>query len=160
LEPSCLFTLKDEFKALRIPQVDKLEALAMQFEEFVVRERGRIEPALQPLAKTAWLHGHCHQKAFDAVGPVEAALLLVPGLRVQRIQSGCCGMAGAFGFEAAHYEVSKAMAEADLLPAVRAIPADGLIVADGTSCRHQILDGAGRHAVHAASVLAQALAGD
>jgi FAD/FMN-containing dehydrogenase/Fe-S oxidoreductase len=168
LEPSCLFTLKDEFKALRIPQADKLAGLAMQFEEFMVAGMtsgsatggggARFDLSFQPIAeKSVWLHGHCHQKAFAAVGAVEAALRLIPGTDVHRIESSCCGMAGAFGYQVSHYEVSRAMAEAALLPAVRSAPPDALIVADGTSCRHQILDGSGRRAVHAASVLARAL---
>jgi len=158
LEPSCLFTLKDEFKALRIAGAEKLDVLAMQFEQFVVGgPPSPLKLPLRPLATTAWLHGHCHQKAFDAVRPVEAALRLVPGLEVRTIESSCCGMAGAFGYEASHYDVSKAMGELALLPAVRAAAADALIVADGTSCRHQIRDGTGRTALHAARVLAQAL---
>jgi len=84
-------------------------------------------------------------------------LRLVPQLKVQTIESSCCGMAGSFGYEASHYIVSMAMAEASLLPAVRKADADTLIVADGTSCRHQIHDGAQRAAVHVAQVLVQAL---
>jgi Fe-S oxidoreductase len=87
-----------------------------------------------------------------------AALKLVPGLEVEVVQSSCCGMAGGFGYEAGHYDVSIKMAEASLLPAVRAAAADTVIAADGTSCRHQIRDGAGRQALHVARVLAQALA--
>ncbi len=89
---------------------------------------------------------------------VVTALKLVPDLNVQQIESSCCGMAGAFGYEAAHYDVSMAMAEVSLLPSVRKAPADALIVADGTSCRHQISDGAARDAVHVARVLEMALA--
>jgi Fe-S oxidoreductase len=88
---------------------------------------------------------------------VVAALRLVPGLAVHPIESSCCGMAGGFGYEAEHYEISMRMAERSLLPAVRRAPADALIVADGTSCRHQIADGAGRDAVHVARVLEAAL---
>jgi Fe-S oxidoreductase len=89
---------------------------------------------------------------------VQEALALVPDLSVNLIESSCCGMAGSFGYEAEHYETSIAMAELSLMPAVRKAPADALIVADGTSCRHQIADGANRQAVHVAEVLAQALA--
>jgi Fe-S oxidoreductase len=103
------------------------------------------------------LHGHCHQKAFGVMPDVAAALALVPDLKVQTIESSCCGMAGSFGYEAAHREVSMAMAEAALLPAVRNAPPDALIVADGTSCRHQIHDGAQRDVLHVAQVLAMAL---
>jgi Fe-S oxidoreductase len=82
----------------------------------------------------------------------------VPGLKVEAIESSCCGMAGSFGYDAAHFDVSMKMAELSLLPAVRAADADTLIVADGTSCRHQIADGAGREALHVARVLERALA--
>jgi Fe-S oxidoreductase len=104
------------------------------------------------------LHGHCHQKAFGAMPAVQRALSLVPELKVETIESSCCGMAGAFGYEAAHYEVSMKMAEASLLPKVRAAGDDTILVADGTSCRHQIADGASKQAVHVAQVLARALA--
>ena len=89
---------------------------------------------------------------------VERALELVPGLKVEVVESSCCGMAGSFGYDAEHYEVSMKMAELALLPAVRAAAADVLVVADGTSCRHQIHDGTGRDAMHVARVLQQALA--
>ena len=105
----------------------------------------------------ALLHGHCHQKAFDVMPAVRKALQLVPGLEVEIIESSCCGMAGSFGFESGHYAVSMKMAEASLLPRVRAAAADTLIVADGTSCRHQIHDGAQRDALHVARVLQAAL---
>ncbi len=162
LEPSCLYTLRDEFPAL-LPgsQTEALAARAMLFEEFLAAEHeaGRLALALKPIEhRRALLHGHCHQKAFGAMPAVQKALALVPGLAVETIESSCCGMAGAFGYEAAHYEVSMKMAEAALLPAVRAAGTDALLVADGTSCRHQIADGAQRGAVHVAQVLARALA--
>ncbi|WP_247881125.1 FAD-binding and (Fe-S)-binding domain-containing protein [Skermanella sp. TT6] len=161
LEPSCLLTLRDEFKAL-LPgeDTDALAGQALLLEEFLAREdaAGRLKLPLKPLAaKRALVHGHCHQKAFGAMGAVEKALRLVPGLEVEVIDSGCCGMAGAFGFDAKHYDVSMKMAELSLLPAVRAADAETLIVADGTSCRHQIHDGARRSAIHVARVLEQAL---
>ena len=99
------------------------------------------------------VHGHCHQKAFGAMPPVLEVLRLIPGAEAGLIESSCCGMAGSFGYEAAHHEVSMQMAELSLLPAVRARP-DAMIVADGTSCRHQIADGAQREAWHVARVLA------
>ena len=102
------------------------------------------------------MHGHCHQKAFGAVSPVLDVLKLVPGVQPQLIESSCCGMAGSFGYEAKHHAVSMQMAELSLLPAVRALP-DAVVVADGTSCRHQIHDGAAREAVHAAVLLARQL---
>jgi Fe-S oxidoreductase len=107
------------------------------------------------------LHGHCHQKAFDAVSPVMEVLKLIPGAKPELIESSCCGMAGSFGYEATHYAVSMQMAELSLLPAVRKQP-DAIVVADGTSCRHQIYDGTqrsgARDAVHAAVLLACQLA--
>ena len=133
---------------------------AFLFEEFLMREKkaGRLALALKALPnKAAFLHGHCHQKAFGAMSAVQEALSLVPELAVNLIDSSCCGMAGSFGYEAEHYETSIAMAELSLLPAVRKADADALIVADGTSCRHQIADGSNRQAVHVAEVLAQAL---
>ncbi|HVJ25498.1 MAG TPA: FAD-binding oxidoreductase, partial [Burkholderiales bacterium] len=98
----------------------------------------------------------CHQKAFDVMPDVEKVLRSVPGLEVQTVQTSCCGMAGSFGYEAEHYDVSMKMAEISLLPAVRNSSAQ--IVADGTSCRHQVRDGSGREALHVARVLADALA--
>jgi Fe-S oxidoreductase len=161
LEPSCLFTLRDEFVAM-LPG-DETRALAdraLLFEEFLSREaaKGALDLPLRALtARQALLHGHCHQKAFAAMGAVEKALRLVPDLDVKTIPSSCCGMAGAFGYGAETYDVSMKMAELSLLPAVREAPADTLLVADGTSCRHQIADGAGRNAIHVARVLEQAL---
>ena len=162
LEPSCLFTLRDEVLGLGLgEEARRIADNAFLFEEFLAREKnaGRLSLALKPLAqKAAYLHGHCHQKAFGAMSAVQEVLALVPELAVTPIESSCCGMAGSFGYEAEHYEISVAMAELSLMPAVRKAPADALIVADGTSCRHQIADGADRHAVHVAEVLAEALA--
>jgi len=162
LEPSCLFTLRDEFLALGLGEDAELVAAhAMLFEEFLAREKkaGRLDLALQPLPeKEALLHGHCHQKAFGAMSAVQEALALVPDLVVTPIESSCCGMAGSFGYEAEHYETSIAMAELSLLPAVRKADAGTLVVADGTSCRHQIADGSDRQAIHVAQVLERALA--
>jgi Fe-S oxidoreductase len=161
LEPSCLLTLRDEFLAMGLGQdADALGAQALLFEEFLAREHaaGKLHLPLKALPESrALLHGHCHQKAFDAVRPVQAILGLVPGLKVELVESSCCGMAGSFGYEAAHYDVSMQMAELSLLPAVRAAANDTLLVADGTSCRHQIADGAQREAVHVARVLARSL---
>jgi Fe-S oxidoreductase len=105
------------------------------------------------------VHGHCHQKAFGAFDAVLEALRLIPNLQVEAITSSCCGMAGAFGYEKEHAGTSRAMAELDLLPAVRDAAPDTLIVADGTSCRHQIANGTPREALHVAQVLARALRG-
>jgi Fe-S oxidoreductase len=118
---------------------------------------GRLKLPLAPLAKRALLHGHCHQKAFAAMPAVETVLKLVPDLGVETIESSCCGMAGSFGYDAETIDVSLAMGELSLLPAVRNADADTILVADGTSCRHQIKDATGREAVHVARVLAGAL---
>jgi FAD/FMN-containing dehydrogenase/Fe-S oxidoreductase len=162
LEPSCLLTLRDELLSLRSDDTARsVSAHAMLFEEFLVREAeaGRLQLPLKPIAPKAIVHGHCHQKSFGAFKPVEQTLRLIPDLKVETIESSCCGMAGAFGYGADTYDVSIQMAEASLLPAVRKADADTLIIADGTSCRHQIADGASRHALHVARVLAMSLDG-
>ena len=161
LEPACLLGLRDEFVSM-LPGAESaaLALNAMLFEEFLAREQaaGRLKLDLKALPqKKALVHGHCHQKAFDVMPSVQKALKLVPGLEVEVIESSCCGMAGSFGYEAGHYDVSMRMADASLLPKVRAAAADTLIVADGTSCRHQIHDGAQRDALHVARVLQAAL---
>ncbi|MHA6345683.1 FAD-binding and (Fe-S)-binding domain-containing protein [Roseivivax sp. CAU 1761] len=156
LEPSCLLTLRDEFKAL-LPGADtrRLAESALLFEEFVARETraGRMVLDTRALAGKAYVHGHCHQKAAGVMGDMGAALGLVDGLRPETIESSCCGMAGAFGYDAETIDTSLAMGELSLLPAVRAAEADALMVANGTSCRHQIADGTGRRALHIAQVL-------
>lgn len=160
LEPSCLLTLRDELASLRKDDVAKaVGAHALTFEEFLVREAeaGRLQLPLGAVAEKAVVHGHCHQKAFGAFKPVEQVLRLVPGLEVETIESSCCGMAGAFGYGADTYDVSIEMAELSLLPAVRRADQNTLVVADGTSCRHQIHDGAQREALHVARVLAMSL---
>jgi Fe-S oxidoreductase len=138
---------------------EHLSAHALLFEEFLVREQkvGCLVLPLGALDERALLHGHCHQKAFDAMGAVEKTLRLVPGLTVETVDSSCCGMAGAFGYGADTIDASFAMAELSLLPAVRKA-GNAIIVADGTSCRHQIRDGSDREAVHVAKVLARSLA--
>jgi FAD/FMN-containing dehydrogenase/Fe-S oxidoreductase len=164
LEPSCLLTLRDEFTAmLPGPDSEALAGQAMLFEEFIAQEAdaGLLTLDLQPTPqKRALLHGHCHQKAFAVMGAVEKTLRLVPELDVETVTSSCCGMAGAFGYQKETYDISMKMAEASLLPAVRNESTDSYIVADGTSCRHQIHDGAKRDAVHVARVLADALQPD
>ena len=165
LEPSCLFTMRDEFLVMGMGEdAELLSRHAYLFEEFLAKElkADRLDLKLKPLPeKRALLHGHCHQKAFDAVKPVQQILALIPDLKVELIESSCCGMAGSFGYEAAHYDTSVKMAELALLPAVRKAGADTLLVADGTSCRHQIADGTraegGLRAEHVACVLQRAL---
>ena len=157
LEPSCLMTLRDEFRSL-LPgaATTALAERAMLLSEFLAREK--IDLPLRPLATTAHIHGHCHQKSFGAFPAAVAALKRVPDLTVAPINSSCCGMAGSFGYQAETQDVSRAMAELSLLPAVRKAAAEDIIVADGTSCRHQIRDLGGREAVHSVRVLERALA--
>jgi len=161
LEPSCILTLRDEFAAM-LPkaQSDLIANAARMFEEVIAEDHPEGKAALHLAdqgGRVAHLHGHCHQKSFDLMGAVETVLRLVPGLEVRVIESGCCGMAGAFGHQAESYDMSMAMAEASLLPAVRQAGPEDLIVADGTSCRSQIEDATGRTALHVARVLEAAL---
>jgi Fe-S oxidoreductase len=155
LEPSCLFTLKDEYEAMGLGDAAaEIAAAATTFENFVAD----CDLPLKPLPhSTALVHGHCHQKSFGAMDDATTALKRIPGLEVKPIESSCCGMAGSFGYEVEHFDVSIRMAEASLLPALRAAPADALVVADGTSCRAQIRDGSRREALHVARVLDNAL---
>ena len=162
LEPSCILGFRDEVPAMiKSDGAQQLSMHALMFEEFLVREAalGRLKLPLKPIAKRALVHGHCHQKAFGMFGAVERILKLIPGLKVETVESSCCGMAGAFGYGADTIDVSMAMGELSLLPAVRKAGADTLIVADGTSCRHQIHDGAARDALHVARVLAMSVQG-
>lgn len=160
LEPSCLLMLRDEYYALGLgEQVAAIAKSALLLEEFLAREfdAKRLDLPLKPVAGKALVHGHCHQKAFGAMKSMRKVLGLVPELQVEFIESSCCGMAGAFGMEAEHYEVSMQMGELALLPQVRAAGNDTLLVANGMSCRHQIRDGAARESVHLAVLLQQAL---
>ncbi len=165
LEPSAILGFRDEYPdlmpaALKAP-ARNLASRTLLFEEFIAREaeRGRIRSAaFTDARRTVKLHGHCHQKALASVAPTVRALSLPANYQVEVIPSGCCGMAGAFGYEAEHYDLSMQVGELVLLPAVRAAPADAIIAAPGTSCRHQIKDGTGRIALHPAEVLFEALA--
>jgi FAD/FMN-containing dehydrogenase/Fe-S oxidoreductase len=155
LEPSCLLTLRDEALVMGLGvDAETVAAQALLFEEFIAREAkaGRFALDFKSAGQPILLHGHCHQKAFDAVAPIMEVLRLIPEAKPELIDSSCCGMAGSFGYEASHYEVSMRMAEASLLPKVRLHP-EAIVVADGTSCRHQIADGAQREAVHVARLL-------
>ena len=155
-------TLRDEFPGILPGTTTKaLAECAQLFEEFIDSERaaGRFELTLTPMeGRTALLHGHCHQKAFDAVGATVRALQLIPGVTVETFDSTCCGMAGSFGYEAEHHEMSLKIGELDVLPKMRAAPAETLLVAGGTSCRHQIADVTGREARHLVRILDDASA--
>ena len=154
LEPSCLLGMRDEYTVM-LPGADALAKNSFLLEEFLAREPGTLR--FREMKREVLLHGHCHQKAFDAMPAVHKVLSMIPGLQVRFIETSCCGMAGSFGYEAEHYEVSMKMAELALLPAVRGSP-QALVVADGTSCRHQIADGTRREAWHVARLLSEALA--
>ena len=158
LEPSCLFTIKDEIPMLlQSDDADLVAKHVMTFEEILMANANEIR--FKPRKAKALLHGHCHQKAFDAMGPVEQILSYVDGLEVEPIATSCCGMAGDFGYAADTFDYSIQMAELDLLPTVRKASDDTLIIADGTSCRSQIFDGSGRQAIHVARFLDRQLAG-
>jgi FAD/FMN-containing dehydrogenase/Fe-S oxidoreductase len=160
LEPSCLLTLRDELPALLPGEAAKaLAERAQLFEEFADAERaaGRFELKLAPMAgRKALLHAHCHQKAFDTVGAAVRALRLIPDLAVETFDSTCCGMAGSFGYEAEHYDMSLKIGELEVLPRLRAAPPEVLLFANGTSCRHQIADALGREARHVVRILDEA----
>jgi Fe-S oxidoreductase len=161
LEPSCLLALRDEFPSL-LPgaETKALAERALLFEEFVEGERaeGRFQLALKPMPGAALLHGHCHQKAFGTAAAAAKALQLIPELNVETFDSTCCGMAGAFGMEAEHYDMSLKIGELGVLPKMRAASPDTILAACGTSCRHQIADAAGRDARHIVRILDEASA--
>lgn len=163
IEPSAISCFKDEYPDLVGPELREaarsLAARSLMFEEFVSREMdaGRItSEAFTAEARTVRVHVHCHQKALSSSDLAVRVLRLPRNYTVSAIPSGCCGMAGAFGYQEDHYAVSMKVAEQVLLPTVRAANED-IVVASGTSCRHQIADGAGRRALHAAEVLYAAL---
>jgi FAD/FMN-containing dehydrogenase/Fe-S oxidoreductase len=166
LEPSCVLTLRDEYAAMRLPaHALRAASNVLLVEEFLVGEHraGRLDlPLARPQTGRALVHTHCHQKALDAADATLALLRLIPGLEVAGVEASCCGMAGAFGYATSHYDVSMRMGELVLLPAVRAAGTGTVVVAQGTSCRHQIADGtrASRRvdAVHAIRVVERAVA--
>jgi Fe-S oxidoreductase len=159
LEPSCLFTLRDEALSMGFGDDAELVAKhAVLLDTFLAREASggkldALKTKLKPATAPILVHGHCHQKAFDEANTTLKLLSLIPNANPTLIESSCCGMAGAFGYEASHYEASIAMAELSLLPAIRKA-GDARVVADGTSCRHQVKDGVNREAHHAIRVLA------
>jgi len=158
LEPSCLMTLRDEFRSL-LPgtAADRFSERSVLLSEFITREKPDL--ALRALPGTARVHGHCHQKAFGAFPDALAMLRLIPKMSAQPIASSCCGMAGTFGYQVETEQTSREMAEAGLLPAIRAAAEHDFIVADGTSCRHQIRDLSGREAIHSVRLMERALEG-
>lgn len=156
LEPSCILTLKDDFKGL-LPnhEIDKLIALTSTFDEFVHAHitDGKLPLAFKNIEAAVKVHGHCHQKALVGMAPTLEVLKSIATLKVEEIHSGCCGMAGSFGYEQEHEVISQKIGELVLLPAVRATPKDTIIIANGMSCRSQIQHGTSRHALHVAQLL-------
>ena len=164
IEPSAILGFRDEYPALVDPALRQaareLAPHCLMLDEFIAREAdaGRIDAALFTReARTVHLHGHCHQKALASVEPTVRMLSLPENYQVSVIPSGCCGMAGSFGYEKEHHAVSMDIGELVLFPAVRALPDGVILAAPGTSCRHQIRDGTGRSALHPAVVLRNAL---
>ena len=160
LEPACILSLRDDH--LKLGLGEEAVALSKQvylFEEFIAKEhdRKRLQLDLKPLASGKTLvHGHCHQKAVGAMKSLRKVLRMIPEFEFEFIEASCCGMAGSFGLEAEHAEISMQMAEIDLLPALRAEP-DASILANGFSCRHQIREGVDRKPMHIAILLRDAL---
>lgn len=168
IEPSAILTFRDEYKDFFNPGTEKedyddaakLAGNVLMIDEFLAREmdRGAISKELFTSEKrNLKLHGHCYQKALTSTGATKKILSWPENFQVEEIPSGCCGMAGAFGYEKEHYDLSVAVGEMMLFPAVRNAPEDTIIVAPGTSCRHQIKDGTGRMALHPVEVLWEAL---
>ena len=164
LEPSALLGFRDEFPDLVPPALaepaGRLKQNALLFEEFIAREadRGKIKrESFTTVTRAIKLHGHCHQKALSSLTPAVKALELPANYKVSLIPSGCCGMAGSFGYEAEHFALSQQIGELVLFPTVRAMPETTLLAAAGTSCRHQVKDATGRHALHPAEILHDAL---
>lgn len=164
IEPSCILSFRDEYPDIVPAEMrDTAKTLAkncLLFDEFIMREvaEGRISPdAFKNLDAEIYLHGHCHQKSLIGVGKCAEMLRLIPGAKVNVIPSGCCGMAGSFGYEKEHYETSLAIGEMVLFPAVRKATEDKkknvIVAAPGTSCRQQILDGTGIKALHPIEIM-------
>jgi Fe-S oxidoreductase len=159
LEPSCLSAVREDAPALlRGEEQRRAQVVAdacILFEDYLERElaAGRLKLNLKAGPSTVVLHGHCHQKAMGLVAPAKALLSRIPSCTVVDLDSGCCGMAGSFGYSKDHYEVSKQIGERRLLPAARALKPGELLAAAGTSCRHQVEHFAGAHAQHPAVIL-------
>ncbi|HSF56280.1 MAG TPA: hypothetical protein VLA71_21160, partial [Algoriphagus sp.] len=164
IEPSALLSFRDEYPRIvssdLVPAAKKLKFHVKLIDEFLGQEiaAGNIKSeSFTTKTQKIKLHGHCHQKALSSLNWTQKILSLPSNYSVETIASGCCGMAGSFGYEAEHYEVSQQVGELVLFPAVRKAEADTLIAAPGTSCRHQIADGTGRKAKHPVEILWEAL---
>jgi Fe-S oxidoreductase len=164
LEPSAILTFRDEYLDL-VPKylkgvAEKIAENTFQFDEWFAREidRGHIKKeSFSTQKRLIKLHGHCHQKALSSLIPTKKSLSLPVNYEVHLIPSGCCGMAGSFGYEKEHYELSMEIGELVLFPNIRKQAKDTIIAATGTSCRHQIKDGTGRISLHPAEILYDAL---
>ena len=162
IEPSAILSFRDDYLKLADDK-DAARSIAQNtflIEEFLQQEikEGNIKPEqFTARSKTIKFHGHCHQKALSNTMSSFTVLNLPQNYKVTIISSGCCGMAGSFGYEKEHYDVSMAIGEQTLFPAIRKAPEDIIIAANGTSCRHQIADGTGRKALHPVSILKEAL---
>jgi Fe-S oxidoreductase len=159
VEPSCLLTLRDEYLAL-LPDDPRAQAVAAATrlpEELLVEAiaEGRLVLPQENRGRRIVFHGHCHQKAGTAA--TMALLRSIPGAEVTEVDAGCCGMAGSFGFEAEHYDLSMSIGELRLFPAVRAQAPETIIAATGVSCRQQIAHGTGRPARHPLEIVREVL---
>jgi Fe-S oxidoreductase len=162
VEPSCILALKDDYRDLVPgPDAELVARHVTTVDEFLQKltREGRLTYPAGAAKREYLLHGHCHQKSLVGTGPTLEVLRGIPGASVQEIDSGCCGMAGSFGYEKEHYDISIAIGEQRLFPAVRGAAAGTILVADGISCRQQIAHGTGREARHLVSVVAEALRG-
>jgi Fe-S oxidoreductase len=164
VEPSAILTFRDEYLDLvpahLLEDARRIAEHSLLFEEFIAREADSKylkKDGFTSEKRLIKLHGHCHQKALSSMVPAKKALSLPANYEVQLIPSGCCGMAGSFGYEAEHYDISMKIGELVLFPTVRQQPDEVLIAAPGTSCRHQIKDGTGRRALHPVEILWEAL---
>jgi Fe-S oxidoreductase len=161
LEPSCLSAMRDDYQGLlgKDPAWEKLRSNTFSLEEFLRLhlKEGKLPLTFSVAQHEVWLHGHCHQKALSGTAPTLEVLRGVPGFSVHEIDSGCCGMAGSFGYEKEHYHFSMKIGELKLFPKLREIPEQDMIVASGMSCRSQIKDGTRRRALHLAEVIANML---
>jgi Fe-S oxidoreductase len=156
-EPSCVLTFTDEYREFRLgPAAERVAERARLIDDFVADRALVPDLPLEPARRKVLLHGHCHQKAAVGTGGSAATLRRVPELEVRVLDSSCCGMAGSFGYELGHYELSRALAERVILPSCRAEP-DAVLAAPGFSCRSQVHDLAGIEAVHPVELLAEAL---
>ena len=163
IEPSCILSFADDYTDLTGVDPEKAKAIAEntmlveQFVDYAIEQGAELKLEGSRLPEKIMLHGHCHQKALVGTGPAMSALESIDGCETTEISSGCCGMAGSFGFETEHYDISMRIGEMSLFPAIRDQEGDFVVVAEGVSCRQQIAQGTGKRARHLVEVLADAL---